>query len=42
MLIFALSLAMVATLVTATAVTIHNEAESARVKARVRKTRVLR
>ncbi|MFD2237747.1 hypothetical protein [Aureimonas populi] len=42
MLIFALSLTMVATLVTATAVTIHNEAEQSRVKARVRKARVMR
>lgn len=42
MLIFALSLAMVATLVTATAVAIHNEAEGARVKARVRSNRIMR
>ena len=33
MLVFALSLAMVITLVTATAVTLHNESQRARVKA---------
>ncbi|WP_280137381.1 hypothetical protein [Aureimonas frigidaquae] len=41
MLILALSLAMVVTLLTATAITIHNEADKARVKASVRKHRVM-
>ncbi|WP_285292620.1 hypothetical protein [Aureimonas altamirensis] len=41
MLIFALSMAMVVTLLTATAITIHNEADKARVKASVRKNRVM-
>ncbi len=39
MLILALSLAMVAGLVSATAVALHNEAETSRVKAVVRKHR---
>jgi len=41
MLVFALSLAMVAALCTATAVTLHNDAQQARVKATVRKTRMM-
>jgi hypothetical protein len=39
MLIFALSLAMAAGLVTATAVALHNEAENSRVKVLVRRHR---
>ena len=42
MLIFALSMAMIVTLATATAVTIHNETQSVRVKAAVRATRTMR
>lgn len=42
MLIFALSLAMVATLITATAVAIHNEAEGARIKARAQSRNIMR
>ena len=41
MLIFALSMAMVVTLLTATAITIHNEADKARDRASVRKNRVM-
>jgi hypothetical protein len=39
MLIFALSLAMVAGLVSATAIALHNEAENARVKVMLRRHR---
>ena len=39
MLVFALSLAMIAAMVTATAVTLHNEAEQKRVKVVARKYR---
>ncbi|WP_280952995.1 hypothetical protein [Mangrovicella endophytica] len=38
MLVFALSLAMAAALVTATAVSLHNDAQQARVKATIRKS----
>lgn len=41
MLVFALALAMVVTLLSATAITLHNEAENARVKATVRRTRFM-
>lgn len=42
MLVFALSLAMVAALVTATAITLHNETENARIKVVARKNRLMR
>ncbi len=42
MLVFALSLAMIASLVTATAVAIHNEADKSRVKVAARSRRILR
>ncbi len=42
MLIFALSMAMIVTLATATAVTIHNETQNTRVKATVRANRTMR
>lgn len=42
MLIFALSMAMAATLATATAVAIHNEADKARVKVHARRDRLIR
>ncbi|HEY9056826.1 MAG TPA: hypothetical protein VIN77_06715 [Aurantimonas sp.] len=42
MLVFALALAMVVTLLSATAITLHNEAQNARVKATARRTRFMR
>ncbi|MCQ8782647.1 hypothetical protein [Mangrovibrevibacter kandeliae] len=39
--IFALSLTMAAALVTATAISLHNDAEQARAKAVIRKTRIM-
>ena len=42
MLVFGLSLAMIASLVTATAVAIHNEADKSRVKVAARSRRILR
>lgn len=41
MLIFALSLAMVTALATATAVTLHSDAQKARAKVVARKTRIM-
>lgn len=41
MMVFALSLAMVVALASATAVAIHEEASKARIKATVRKTRIM-
>ena len=40
MLVLVLSMAMIITLVTATAITLHNEAERSRIHATARKTRV--
>ncbi|WP_148640031.1 hypothetical protein [Aureimonas sp. AU20] len=42
MLVFALSLAMIASLVTATAVAVHNEADKSRVKIAAKTRRILR
>mgnify|MGYP004490447219 CR=1 FL=1 len=42
MLVFALSLAMIASLVTATAVAVHNEAEKSRSKVVAKSRRILR
>lgn len=42
MLVFALSLAMVVTLVTATPVTLHNESQRARVKVTANRSRLMR